>query len=118
MDENIIGHLVLGPLMLVMSLIFKFFPPKKINNLYGYRTTRSMKSQETWDMGNIYCFNLMVLASVATIFLQSILILTLSKGNSMMISVLVMVSLLVGTIPLTERHLKKHFDDDGKRKVD
>lgn len=116
MEENSLVHLVLGPLMLVLSLIFKFFPPKEINDFYGYRTKRSKKSQEAWDVANAYSFNLMIIASLSTIILQLILILTVSKDNSIMISAAGLVMFLVGTIPLTEMHLKKHFDENGNRK--
>ena len=30
------------------------FPAKKRNMLYGYRTTSSMKSQESWDVAQAY----------------------------------------------------------------
>ena len=45
-------HLLIGPLMLVLSLIFFYFPPKKINLVYGHRTSMSMKNQDTWDEAN------------------------------------------------------------------
>jgi uncharacterized membrane protein len=32
-----------------MGLVFRFRPPRKINSIYGYRTARSMASQEAWD---------------------------------------------------------------------
>ena len=54
----------MNPLVLILStggLIFLLagytqhrFPPKKINHLYGYRTTASMKSQESWDFTQQY----------------------------------------------------------------
>jgi uncharacterized membrane protein len=34
---------------LVAGVIMLLFPPKKINGLYGYRTQRSMRNQESWD---------------------------------------------------------------------
>ncbi|MFD2697175.1 SdpI family protein [Mesonia sediminis] len=40
---------LLGIIFLVVGLLLKYKPPKKINMLYGYRTTRSMQSQEAWD---------------------------------------------------------------------
>ncbi|MBL4605271.1 MAG: SdpI family protein, partial [Flavobacteriaceae bacterium] len=39
-------------LLFIISLIFYFFPPKKINNLYGYRTHRTMQNKEAWDLAN------------------------------------------------------------------
>ena len=54
----------MNPLVLILSsggLIFLLagyiqhrFPPKKINHLYGYRTSSSMKSQESWDFAQRY----------------------------------------------------------------
>lgn len=35
-----------------LSILFKIYPPKKINSFYGYRTTKSMSSQELWDKAN------------------------------------------------------------------
>ncbi|MFT3794514.1 SdpI family protein [Flavobacterium sp.] len=32
----------------------KFFPPRKINSLYGYRTTRSMQSDAHWQFAQRY----------------------------------------------------------------
>lgn len=40
---------LVGFIFCITGLITYFFPPKKINHLYGYRTTASMKSQEVWD---------------------------------------------------------------------
>ncbi len=38
-----------GVVFMIVGLIMQKFPAKKINPLYGYRTTTSMKSQEAWD---------------------------------------------------------------------
>ena len=40
---------LVGVIFCITGLITYFFPPKKINHLYGYRTTASMKSKEVWD---------------------------------------------------------------------
>jgi len=41
--------LILGITFLMVSLLMKKKPPKKINPIYGYRTKRSMKDQKSWD---------------------------------------------------------------------
>ena len=42
MNYKIILQLFLPlELFMAISVIFKLYPPKKINNFYGYRTTRS-----------------------------------------------------------------------------
>jgi len=45
---------VLGLILLIVNVIFYFFPPKKINYLYGYRTSNSMRNQETWNFAQRY----------------------------------------------------------------
>ena len=42
-------NLIIPIIMLAFGLISRYRPPKNINGVYGYRTTRSMKSQATWD---------------------------------------------------------------------
>jgi uncharacterized membrane protein len=105
--------LMIGPLMLIVSLIFIIFPPKKINWLYGYRTSRSMKSQAVWDEGNRYSARLMLWISVITTAVQLVCTILLSMKVAIGIAAGVLVTLLLASIPVTENHLKKHFDDEG-----
>ncbi len=43
-----------GIIFIIAGFIMLKFPPKKINTLYGYRTSSSMKSQESWDFSQKY----------------------------------------------------------------
>ena len=108
---NVLLQFMIGPLLLLLSIVFKLFPPKKINYLYGYRTKRSMKNQETWDEANRYSPNLMILVSIITTLLQGIFYFTLNPKNAGAIATWVMVVLLLLIFPLTENHLKKMFND-------
>jgi uncharacterized membrane protein len=47
--------LLIPVMTIVIGLLFRFLPPKKINMLYGYRTYRSMSSQEAWDAAHRLC---------------------------------------------------------------
>ncbi len=49
-----------GIIFIIADFIQLRFPPKKINNLYEYRTTRSMKIQEVWDLAQIYSSKLSI----------------------------------------------------------
>ncbi len=40
-------------MLLIIGFIFKKFPPKKINSIYGYRTSSSMKNKKVWDYAQI-----------------------------------------------------------------
>ncbi|RZJ71954.1 SdpI family protein [Flavobacterium sp.] len=38
-----------GIIFILAATVMLVFPPKKINDLYGYRSNNSRKSQERWD---------------------------------------------------------------------
>ena len=39
-------------LQFLLSIMFWKFPPKKINNWYGYRTHKTMLNQKIWNFAN------------------------------------------------------------------
>lgn len=43
-----------GLIFIFVGFIMLKFPPKKINVLYGYRTSSSMKNQKRWNFSQIY----------------------------------------------------------------
>lgn len=45
-------EVLISVILLGISLIYFLLPPKKINYLYGYRTSKSMKNQENWLLAN------------------------------------------------------------------
>ncbi len=61
--------MMLGVLLLVIGLIFMYFPPKKMNAVYGYRTPRSYGSQECWDFAQKYSAKVMVISSVCLLII-------------------------------------------------
>ncbi len=44
---------VVGIVFLLIGKLIKNFPPADINGLYGYRTSRSMKDQQSWDFAQV-----------------------------------------------------------------
>ncbi|MDA1027671.1 MAG: SdpI family protein [Bacteroidetes bacterium] len=52
--------LSIGLFLWGVAVYVRAHPPKKINSLYGYRTKRSMASQEAWDFAQLYSGDLMV----------------------------------------------------------
>ena len=102
-------------LLFLLSLIFWKFPPKKINNFYGYRTHRSMQNQEIWDFANA-TFNQSFLIYSGISFLGGLLLANFStKELTWQPMVLVVLSILVCIIK-TERALSDNFNENGKRK--
>ena len=50
---------MVGGIFTIAGIVMYLVPPKKINFLYGYRTTNSMKSQEKWNFAQQYSSKLM-----------------------------------------------------------
>ena len=118
--------------MLIMNLLIpvtmigfgKYFiksAPGNINIVFGYRTSMSMKNQDTWEFAHTYCGKLwykwgmilLVITVIAMLFLLGKSVDTISYwgGTICMIQLLP----LIGGIGPTENALRKNFDKNGKR---
>lgn len=56
--------ILVGSVFLFAGLLMFFFPSKKINYLYGYRTSSSMKNIERWNFAQKLSSKLMVICGV------------------------------------------------------
>ena len=105
-------------IILVVGIVFWMYPPKKINEFYGYRTTRSRKSQEAWDFAQRYSAKLMtifglaalIVAAAAHFFRNSLCI----NSDYLMlydicITLLLTIIVVIPPIILTELELRKRF---------
>jgi uncharacterized membrane protein len=101
--------------LLVLGIIFYKFPPKKINSVYGYRTTRSMVNQDTWDNANTFSSIWMIRFAIFTFMVSGASYILLPDYNAL-ITVIVMTILVVLILPLTESHLKRHYTNNGSPK--
>ena len=118
----IVCNLLLPALLIIVGALMARFPPKKINALYGYRTERSMKNEDTWQFANKYSGALIwkigwIALAVAAVL--SIALWRFGKGAMSIVNLLLMTAQCVAVIviiPMTERVLKDAFDDEGRRK--
>jgi uncharacterized membrane protein len=116
--SNTFLHLLIGPLMLVISLIFLYNPPKKINLNYGYRTSMSMKNQDTWQEANKRSKYMMLLVSSLTCILQLIgIVFNIDQETTILYAIVFLVAGLIIGIIVIEKQLKAIFDKDGNRKM-
>ena len=88
------------------------FPPKKINSLYGYRTSSSMKSQERWDFAQIYSAKemfkagaILCMAGTAALFVN------INEGWGVALSLALMLLLVIQMFYKTEQTMKQKFPD-------
>ena len=108
--------------MMVFGCVFYYKPPKKINSIYGYRTKRSMKNSQTWEVAHKHCGWLWMRfgSVIAPVSLTCMYVLRGKDIDTIGIwgGILVMMQclVLVLTIPLTERAIRKNFDEYGMKK--
>ena len=113
--------ILIMPLMMVgFGLLLMKNPPKKINSYYGYRTRRSVRSQDTWDFAHYYFGKLWLVCGLVSIPISLVPICLVLGKSEQVISVAglivlgIQTLLLLVTILLTERALMKNFDEFGK----
>lgn len=114
--------LLIPATMIGFGWMFLHNPPKNINATFGYRTTMSMKNQDTWDFahrcaGRIWFRTGLVLLPVTVVFLlllfgREIAVVGAYGGVFAMLQCIP----LVWVILPTERALKRTFDQNGLRK--
>ena len=95
--------------------------PRKIRWWVGYRTSRSMKNQATWELANSYAGKLLLLSGVTMLpfSIRAFVYEThelLVPGALGVLQVVSAASILVLIIIFTEMALRKEFDKNGERK--
>ncbi len=90
----------------LISYLYFLFPPKKANRIYGFRTSTSLKSNESFAYANKYASNYLLLLSHVNTTINLLLIL-LNIINPT-ITVLVTLLCLALSIILTEVKIKRH----------
>ena len=107
-------NLILGVTLLIMGFIYKMYPPKEINMLYGYRTSRTMANQQVWDYANKIGANMIIYWGIAAIII-GLLTAFLFPGYSIIMILAVTVLGCVFGMLWAERQLDKRFDKNGNR---
>ena len=114
--------LLVPAIMLYFGRRFQKKPPEKINQIYGYRTARSMKNQETWRFAHETCGRLWVrLGAVLLLLSLAAAAMTFGRGVETAgivsaVVVVVQVVVVIGSIVPVERALKRNFDDQGRKR--
>lgn len=118
----LICDLLIPVMMLGFGRIMYKRVPKDINYIFGYRTIRSMKNDDTWQFAHEYCGRLwwkIGLIMLIPTVLVHIPFYNSSKDTIGIVATIVMtvqLIVLIASIFPTEIALKKTFNDDGTRK--
>ncbi|MDC3029838.1 SdpI family protein [Flavobacteriales bacterium] len=103
--------------MLVLSLIFFYFPTKKINLIYGHRTSLSMKNQDTWDEANKRSTHMMLLVSALTCILEVVgIVFNINLDTTILYATVFLVAVLIFGGIVIEKQLKAIFDKNSYKK--
>jgi uncharacterized membrane protein len=113
-DEQLWWSLGYCAFMLILAYILRKFPPKKINHIYGYRTKRSMRNQDTWKMANDYSSELMLRFCLYSFMIPALGCFLFPEYN-LLVTIIINTILVISIIYYTETHLKKHFDAEGNQ---
>ena len=111
-------NLTIPVMMLMVGYIFLKHAPKNRNAAIGYRSTRSYKSQQTWDFAQQYFARLW--KKVGLIMLVLTLVCCLCSLlweeliNLELLIVTIQTVVLLMTIYPVEQALKKNFDENGR----
>ena len=109
-------------IMILVGMRYIKKAPKKTNYIFGYRTTLSMKNEETWKFAHKYMGKIWFRAGLI-MFPVTIAIMLLALGkpentiyNFTTVITLVQTIILVILILPIELSLRKNFDKDGNKK--
>ena len=111
-------------IMIGFGSYFKKGKPEEINIAFGYRSSMSMKNQDTWLFAHLYCGKLWyILGWILFPLSLTAMLCVIGREENVVggvsgIIILVQVVPLLGTIYFVEKALKKHFHKDGSRKMD
>ena len=104
--------ILIGGIYTFVGFISYIFPPRKINYLYGYRTSSSMKSQERWDFAQAYSTKLMIVLGVITMIISCLgLFIVFSDTIDFYIGFSLFIFSIVFLFFKTERALKIKFPE-------
>lgn len=118
----LIMDLIIPVTMILLGKYFMNNTPKKINALFGYRTSMSMKNMDTWKFAHHYCGKIWFICGLILLPITIIVLVSVFGKNINSIGTVGGICCFIQLIPFilsvipTEIALRKYFDDNGKRR--
>ena len=102
-----------GIIFILTGFLTQRFPPKQINNIYGYRTKSSKKSKERWDFAQAYSSTLMIKLGIVLCFISALgLVVYFEEIVSVLMALIFILLIAITLVWRTENALKNKFGDD------
>ncbi len=100
---------------LIGGMFFKFFPPRKINHIYGWRTCFAMKNIDIWKEAQRYGANLFIFGGLINMS-AGLLLYSFLRNIHETIGLIAMFVSLAVILLIGELNLRQVFNKDGSRK--
>ena len=105
--------ILVGSIFTVSGMITYIFPPKRVNYIYGYRTSSSMKSYERWKFAQNYSRKLMIIYGISMLVISCLgLFVSISEKIDFYIGLILPLLSTVFIFVKTEKALKTKFPDN------
>ena len=117
-----ICDMLIPMLMVIVGNRMRKQAPEKINEIVGYRTARSMKNMDTWKFAHDHCGRLWWKIGWSMLIPSFVVHIPLYRSSENMIGLAAAVLctiqcvILILSVFLTEKALKRTFTEDGMRK--
>lgn len=106
MENLLLFHLMIGPVVLGLSFVYKYYPD--LLAILGIHRAEN-KEQAIWREAVRYSANAMIVGSLSTILFQTVSVLTMPPSSSIWSSAIFLGACLLIILPLTEIHLRKKY---------
>lgn len=118
MEYKWLINLIMPLGLIIYGLIYIKKSSRKPSNWQGYRTSRAMLSQETWEYANQRAGNLWIKLGVTIAIITGFLFLVFPDKAKEPNIVLIVFTIIISLIPMrkVEKELKELFDDEGNLK--
>lgn len=99
-----------GLVFIVVGFFMHRFPPKKINGLYGYRTAKSMKSQDHWDFAQRFA-SIEMMRAGGILLLASLLglVFDLTEDVGTLVGLGILILAIILMVVRVEQAIKRRF---------
>ncbi len=108
----LVSNVIVNGLIIFFGFLLYKHPPNFVNIVYGYRTKRSMASEEAWDFAQRYAGKLMFYWGLISLVISSLGIYFTYSINEWLDTGFMMLCApgFIFIICKTEKQLKKKFD--------